>query len=118
MIPFGKQQEILRDLSTSSPEELSRTAGRLFIEDGVVVISNEKSASVPRSRDRVGAGKMRDARAFLGSNPPKLAKPELNERIALFSPVDTCPAWLLRPGLRRSLYRKLRFKGGSPGEQH
>jgi hypothetical protein len=22
MIPFGKQQEILRDLSTSSPEEL------------------------------------------------------------------------------------------------
>ncbi|MDQ1452736.1 MAG: hypothetical protein QOK38_2602, partial [Acidobacteriaceae bacterium] len=23
MVPFGKQQEILRDLSTSSPEELS-----------------------------------------------------------------------------------------------
>jgi hypothetical protein len=48
MLSFGKQQEILRDLSTSSPEELSGTAGRLFIEDGVIVITNEKSASVYR----------------------------------------------------------------------
>jgi hypothetical protein len=44
MIPFGKQQEILRDLSTSSPEELSGNCR--FVEDGVVVISNEKSAYV------------------------------------------------------------------------
>ena len=39
MVPFGRQQEVLRDLSTSSPEDLSETAGRLFIDDGVVVIS-------------------------------------------------------------------------------
>jgi hypothetical protein len=44
MVPFGKQQEILRDLSTSSPEELSGNCRRLFIEEGVVVITNEKSA--------------------------------------------------------------------------
>ena len=44
MVPVGKQQEILRDRSTSSPEELSETAGRVLIEDGVVVISNGKSA--------------------------------------------------------------------------
>ena len=42
MIHFGKQQEILRDLSTSSPEDPSGTAGRLLIEDGVVVITNGK----------------------------------------------------------------------------
>jgi hypothetical protein len=28
MAPFGKQQEILRDLSTSSPEELSGKVGK------------------------------------------------------------------------------------------
>jgi hypothetical protein len=38
MVPLGKQQEILRDLSTSSPEQLSGNCGKLFIEDGVVVI--------------------------------------------------------------------------------
>jgi hypothetical protein len=41
MIPFGKQQEISRDLSTSSQKCCQETAGSLFIEDGVVVISNE-----------------------------------------------------------------------------
>jgi hypothetical protein len=46
--PFGKQQEILRDLSTSSPEICQETAERLLIEDGVVVITNEKSACVCR----------------------------------------------------------------------
>ena len=50
MVPFGRQQEVLRDLSTSSPEDLSETAGRLFIEGGVVVITNEKSACVQVSR--------------------------------------------------------------------
>jgi hypothetical protein len=45
MIPFGKQQEILRNLLTSSQEKsCQETAGRLLIEDGVVMISNEKSA--------------------------------------------------------------------------
>jgi hypothetical protein len=47
MVPFGKQQEVLRDLSTSSPEDLSETAGRLFIEGGVVVITNEKPGRCP-----------------------------------------------------------------------
>jgi hypothetical protein len=36
MLPFGKQQEIFPFLSTTNPEELSGTAGTLFIEDGVV----------------------------------------------------------------------------------
>ena len=49
MIPFGKQQEILRDFSTSSPEELSGNCRETLIEDGVVVITNEKSASVHKS---------------------------------------------------------------------
>jgi len=44
MVPFGTQQEILRDLSTSSPEELSGNCRRLFIEGGVVVITIDKSA--------------------------------------------------------------------------
>jgi hypothetical protein len=44
MVPLGKQQELSSDLSTSSPEELSGSAGRLFIEDRVIVVSNEKSA--------------------------------------------------------------------------
>jgi hypothetical protein len=43
MTPFGKQQETLRDLSTSSPEGLSGNSGRLFIEDGLVVIPNERA---------------------------------------------------------------------------
>ena len=54
MVPFGKQQEVLRDLSTSSPEDLSETVGRLFIEGGVVVITNEKSAGVQVSREFAG----------------------------------------------------------------
>jgi hypothetical protein len=45
MVSFGKQQEVLRDLSTSSPEELSGNCRETVIEDGVVVITNEKSAS-------------------------------------------------------------------------
>jgi hypothetical protein len=49
MVPFGKQQDILRDLSTSSPESCQETAERLLIEGGVVVISNEKSARVYKS---------------------------------------------------------------------
>jgi hypothetical protein len=46
MVPFGKQQDISRDLSTSSPEDLSGNCREPVYEDGVVVISNEKSASV------------------------------------------------------------------------
>jgi hypothetical protein len=38
-----------RDLSTSSPQELSGIAGRLFIEGGVVVIRNEESARLYKS---------------------------------------------------------------------
>jgi hypothetical protein len=42
MVPFGKQQEILRDVSTSSPEDPSGNCRELLVEDGVVVITNEK----------------------------------------------------------------------------
>ncbi len=48
MVPFGKQQDILRDLSTSRPEELSGNCRETVYEDGLVVISNEKSARVYR----------------------------------------------------------------------
>jgi hypothetical protein len=41
MIPFGKQQEILRDFSMSSPEELSGNCRETVYKGGVVVITNE-----------------------------------------------------------------------------
>ncbi len=44
MVPLGKQQEILRDLSTSSPEELSGDCLETIYESGAVVITNEKPA--------------------------------------------------------------------------
>ena len=37
MVPFGKQQEILRDLRCQIQKSYRETAGRLLIEDGVVV---------------------------------------------------------------------------------
>jgi hypothetical protein len=47
MVPFGKQQEVLRDLCDSHVQKSGQeAAGRLLIEDGVGVISNEKSACV------------------------------------------------------------------------
>ena len=46
MVPFGKQQEILRDLSTSSAGELSGSRWETVDENGVVVNTNEKSACV------------------------------------------------------------------------
>jgi hypothetical protein len=42
MIPFGKQQEILGDFSTLVHRTCQETAGRLFIEGGVVVISESR----------------------------------------------------------------------------
>jgi hypothetical protein len=45
MIPFGKQQEIGAIFRRQDQKICQETAGRLSIEDGVVVITNEKSAS-------------------------------------------------------------------------
>ena len=45
MIPFGKQQEICAILRRQAQKICQETAGRLFIEGGVVVITNEKRAS-------------------------------------------------------------------------
>jgi hypothetical protein len=44
MLPFGKQQEIYAIFRRQAQKSFQETAGRLFIEDGVGVISNEKSA--------------------------------------------------------------------------
>ncbi len=44
MVPFGKQQEILRNFQCQVQKSCRETAGRLLIEDGVVVITDEKSA--------------------------------------------------------------------------
>jgi hypothetical protein len=48
MVPFGKQQEFCAIFQRQVQKICQETAGRLFIEDGVVVITNEKSASVYR----------------------------------------------------------------------
>ena len=44
MIPFGKQQEICAIFRRQVQKICQETAGRLLIEDGVVVTTNEKSA--------------------------------------------------------------------------
>jgi len=44
MIPFGKQQEICAMFRRQVQKICQETAGRLLIEDGVVVITNENSA--------------------------------------------------------------------------
>jgi hypothetical protein len=49
MVPFGKQQEILRDLSTSSPEERSGNCRETVYWDSVVVISNAKVSQCYKS---------------------------------------------------------------------
>jgi hypothetical protein len=63
MVPFGKQQEIFcaifrRQVQKSCQE----TAGRLFIEGGVVVITNEMSASVDLTDE---GSKARPTAAFM-----------------------------------------------------
>ena len=40
MIPFGKQQEICAIFRRQVQKGCQETAGRLFIEDGLVVIPN------------------------------------------------------------------------------
>ena len=49
MVPFGKQQETSTLFSTADPEELSGNCRETVYEDGLLVISNEKSACVYRS---------------------------------------------------------------------
>lgn len=44
MVPFGKQQEICAIFRSQVQETCQETAGRLLLEDGLVVITNEKSA--------------------------------------------------------------------------
>jgi hypothetical protein len=46
MVPFGKQQEICTIFRRQVQKNCQETAGRLFIEGYVVVISNEKAAYV------------------------------------------------------------------------
>jgi hypothetical protein len=73
MVPFGKQQDILRDLSCVKPRKICQeTAERLLIEDGVVVITSVLhlclSSTSHFSRDLQGA--VREAETPVESEDP------------------------------------------------
>jgi hypothetical protein len=51
MIPFGKQQEILRDLSTSSPEELSGNCRKTVYYKMLAMIFRRISAAPTPATD-------------------------------------------------------------------
>jgi len=54
MVPFGKQQEICAIFRRQAQKICQETAGRLLIEDGVVVvITNEKSRLGFRNPERL-----------------------------------------------------------------
>jgi hypothetical protein len=89
MVPFGKQQEICAIFRRQVQKSCQETAGRLLIEDGVVVTSNEKRATglwpdrMRRNASRamiVGAGRVAaTARADIGAfeSPSKSVGPGL-----------------------------------------
>ena len=72
MVPFGKQQETSTLFSTADPEELSGNCRETVYEDGLLVISNEKSACVYRSShvqvdEKPANGQFLQSQAFEGA---------------------------------------------------
>lgn len=81
MRPFGKQQEIL-GIFRRQVQKSCRTAGKLLMEDGIVVISNEKSARVMGlSLGSKGAGAMPSFRTVRDRQNPATGSPRESIRL-------------------------------------